>query len=273
MSEIPEPSTGHGGAGFGGPGDDGGSGTNELPEKFGRNLLANYGTVLVMLAVALLTTPLLTRGLGPERFGIWAMVGTIIPYLEVLELGFASTTIALLARHLASGEREGALAIVNTSFFVLIIPGMLCFVAAGGVALLLPYVTNIPPDQVVATRTLVLLLGFDMALSIPGDTFGGGIIALQRWDLLNASLAAVTLVQGLAWFLVIRMGGGLVALGIATVIPSFLGQFAVLRHVSSSAARPHIDPKSLRPKTGAIVCATLRLVLLLSGLFTRFAVF
>jgi O-antigen/teichoic acid export membrane protein len=202
------------------------SGDNALPEKFGRNVLANYGTVLVMLVVALFTTPLLARGLGPERFGIWAMVGSIIPYLEVLELGFASTTIAMLARHLASGEHAGAHAIVNTSLFLLIIPGVLCFAAAGGVALVLPHIVAIPSDQVTATRILVLLLGFDMALSIPGDTFGGGLIALQRWDLLNASLAAVTLVQGIAWFIVIQLGGGLVALGVATIVPSFLGQFA-----------------------------------------------
>jgi O-antigen/teichoic acid export membrane protein len=33
------------------------------------------------------------------------------------------------------------------------------------------------------------------------------------------------LVQGIGWFIVIRLGGGLVALGIATIIPSFIGQF------------------------------------------------
>ena len=201
-------------------------GGDDVPLRFYRNVLTNYGNVFALLLVALLTTPLLTHGLGPERYGIWAMVGSIIPYLEILELGFASTTIVMLARHLASGESDRAEAILNTSLFLLIVPGLVCFGLACGVALALPHVVHIAPDQVSAARTLVILLGIDMAFSIPLDTFGGGLIALQRFDLLNATLTAVILCQALGWFIVIRLGGGLVALGLVTVGVSLLGQAA-----------------------------------------------
>ena len=166
-----------------------GDGDDALPARFRRNVLANYANVLALLAVTLFTTPLLTHGLRPERFGIWAIVGAIIPYLEILELGFARDH-----RHHdgeAHGRRETdrVQAIVNTSLFVLIIPGLLCFGLACVVAMILPHVVTIVPNQVAeSTRILVLLLGFDMAVSIPGDTFGGGLVAMQRYDLLNASL-------------------------------------------------------------------------------------
>jgi O-antigen/teichoic acid export membrane protein len=195
-----------------------------FPIKFRRNVLANYANMLALLLVALLTTPLLAHGLGPQRFGIWAMVGAIIPYLEILELGFASTTVAMLARHIGGEDHDRVHAIFNTSLFVLIIPGVLCFGVACGIAAVLPHILTIEPSQVRETQILILLLGFDMAVSIPGDTFGGGLIAMQRFDLLNASLAAVTLLQALCWFLVIHFGGGLVALGIVTVGVSLLGQ-------------------------------------------------
>ncbi|MFZ0248362.1 MAG: oligosaccharide flippase family protein [Acidimicrobiales bacterium] len=212
MSDAPEPR----------PDDSGGS----VPLGFKRSVLTNYGNVIALLVVALLTTPLLTHGLGPERYGIWAMVGSIIPYLEILELGFASTTIVMLARHMASGDSESAQAILNTSLFLLIVPGLVCFGLACGVAVVLPHVVTITPSQVGAARTLVILLGIDMAFSIPSDTFGGGLIALQRWDLLNATLVAVILGQALGWFIVIRLGGGLVALGLVTVGVSLVGQLA-----------------------------------------------
>lgn len=214
-------------------------GESALPAKFRRNVFANYGNALALLVVALFTTPLLTHGLGPERFGIWAMVGAIIPYLEILELGFATTTVAMMARHIASGEPDRVQAIVNTSLFVLMVPGLLCFGAACAIAVILPVVVHIDPSQVAAARILVLLLGFDMAVSIPGDTFGGGLIALQRFDLLNMSLACVTLTQAIGWFVVIRLGGGLVALGIVTVAVSLLGQLS--RYVMFRRLLPHVS--------------------------------
>jgi O-antigen/teichoic acid export membrane protein len=195
-----------------------------LPWNFRRNVMANYGNIAALLVVSLLTTPLLAHGLGAERFGIWAMVGAIIPYLEILELGFAATTVTMTARHIASGDSRRVEAIVNTSLFVLVVPGLACFALACGVAAVLPHIVDIVPSQVVPARILILLLGFDMAVSIPGDTFGGGLVALQRFDLLNASLAAVTVVPALGWFVVIHQGGGLVALGVVTVTVSFVGQ-------------------------------------------------
>ena len=189
-------------------------------------MLSNYGSMLALLVMALFTTPALTHGLGPERFGIWAMVGAIIPYLEVLELGFASTTVAMVTRHMASGESDRVKAILNTSFFLLMIPGLICFVIACAIAVILPHVAHIDPSQVRDTQILVLLLGFDMAVSIPADTFGGVLIARHRFDLLNASLACVTLLQALSWIIILRLGGGLVALGVATVAVSLLGQVA-----------------------------------------------
>ena len=47
-----------------------------------------------------------------------------------------------------------------------------------------------------------------MALSIPMDTFGGAISALQRFDLLNYSLIAVTVSQAIGWVIVLSCTEG-----------------------------------------------------------------
>ena len=68
-----------------------------------------------------------------------------------------------------------------------------------------------------------------MALSIPMDTFGGALSALQRFDLLNYSLIAVMVAQAVGWVVVlVAVHGGLIALGIVTVAISLVGQVARL---------------------------------------------
>ena len=60
------------------------------------------------------------------------------------------------------------------------------------------------------------------------DTFGGTLIALQRFDLLNYSLIAVVVAQAIGWVVVLWLHGGLIALGIVTVAISLVGQVARL---------------------------------------------
>ena len=42
-----------------------------------------------------------------------------------------------------------------------------------------------------------------MALSIPMDTFGGALTAMQRFDLLNYTLITVVLAQAVGWVVVL----------------------------------------------------------------------
>jgi O-antigen/teichoic acid export membrane protein len=179
------------------------------------------------VVVGFLTTPFLTHQLGIVRFGVWALIGSLIPYLELLELGFASATIAFVTKHLELDDDDMVHATLNTSFLILSILGLISFVIVVIGAIFLPHlITSIPKGLINQARVLLLLLAFDMAVSIPMDTFGGALCALQRFDLLNFSQIAVTVAQAIGWVIVLSLHGSLVDLGIVTVAISLVGQFA-----------------------------------------------
>jgi O-antigen/teichoic acid export membrane protein len=197
------------------------------PANYTRNVVSTYVNAIVLAVVALVVTPVLTHHLGVVRFGVWALIGSLIPYFELLELGFANSTITYVARHRESGGNDVIHRTLNTSFFVLMVPGFLAAGAAVIVAVFLPdIVTSIPHDVINQARILLLLLAFDMAVSIPGDTFGGALIAIQRYDVVNTTLAIVTVLQAVAWVIVLELHGGLIALGIVTVALSLCGQLS-----------------------------------------------
>ena len=221
-----------------------GSARSRLPARFGWSAVSNFATTGVMLAVALITTPILTRHLGPEQFGIWVLVGATLAYVELLDLGFGGAVVSAVARVSAADDDDELDRTLNSAFFLLLGLGVLALVIAALAALVLPAVMNLSGSLERTAQELLLLLGFDMAMSIPMDTFGCGLVALQRYDLLNATLVVVIICQAVAWTIVLANGGGLLALGIVTVAISLVGQgsrYVLLRRLipsfSLSAAR------------------------------------
>ena len=194
-----------------------------------RNVITSYICAVVLAGVGFLTTPVLTHQLGILRYGVWALIGSLIPFLEILELGFANATVAFVSRHLEMDDNDKVGATLNTSFLCLSALGLIAFSGVLVFAYFLPeIIPTIPKSLVGQAQFLLLLLAFDMALSIPMDTFGGALNALQRFDLLNYSLIAVTVAQAIAWVIVLELHGGLIALGVVTVAISLVGQFSRL---------------------------------------------
>jgi len=223
----------------------------QMPERFGRNTLSSFALSIVTVLVALIATPVLTEHLGHEEYGIWVLVASIVGYLELLELGLAGTTVTFIGRHHASGDHKALEQTINTSFFTLAVLGGAALVVAAFVAVILPSLVHVSPGLVTTTRALVIILGIDIAASIPMDTFGGGLVALHRFEMLNATLIAVTIARAIAWILVLANGGGLLELGIVTVALGLVGQAArfVLfkRLVPALSVHPrHVDRDLLR---------------------------
>jgi len=181
---------------------------------------------MVALVVGVVTTPVLTHHLGLRGYGVWVLTLSVISYLEVLELGLGNTTVVFVARHASTGDDDALERTVNTSFVVLCSLGVVALVVAVVLSLVLPGAIHVEGHLRDQAHWLLILLGFDMAVSIPMDTFGGGLTALQRFDLVSGSLTVVLVCQAVSWVLVLTNGGGLIALGISTIVISLVGQFA-----------------------------------------------
>jgi O-antigen/teichoic acid export membrane protein len=229
-----------------------------LPARYRRNVVSTYLVTGTTALVALVMTPVLARGLGAEGYGIWVLVASFALYLELLELGFGKVAPKEVAGAAALGDDARVRASIATAFWILAALGAVALLVALLVAAVFPALFDIDPGLRTAAQILVLLILVDLAVSIPLDTFGGVLMGLQRFDLLNWTLVTVVVGQAIAWSLVILLGGGLVWLGVVTVALSLGGQLAryvlargLVANVSLSPRR--IDRSLLRPFTGLSV--------------------
>ncbi len=214
-----------------------------LPIRYRRNVVSSYLATGVIAVAALVTTPILARGLGPEGYGIWVLVASFALYLELLEFGFGKATPKFVAEYAARSDDRAVRATIATSFWILATLGALAVIVGAVIAALFPAIFGISDDLQSAAQILILLVLVDLAISIPADTFGGVLMGLQRFYLVNVTLVAVTIAQAIGWTVVLALDGGLVELGIVTVALSLFGQLA--RYV---LARRHVPDLSIKPR-------------------------
>ena len=224
----------------------------KLPARFRLNVISGYARTVVASLTSLVTIPVLANGLGKQAYGVWVIVDSFAAYREILQLGFAKATPKYVAEYQATGRHERVRAAVATSFWILAVPGLVALVAGAGFAVVFPGLFNLEGTLATAAQGVVLIVTVNVALSMPCDAFGGTLIGLQRFDILNWTLIAVLLVQVVGMIAAMAAGGGLVVLGIVVAVPNLLGQLwrylIIRRHIPGLRIGPrHVDRTLIRP--------------------------
>lgn len=226
-----------------------------IPSRFRRNVASNYLNTATLTVVALVGTPILVRGLGQTEYGIWVLVGSTAAYFDLFNLGFGRASVKYVAEYHARGDHERVRRTLATAFLLLAVPAALALAAGVGLAFAIPHLFDIPPRLHGATTILVILISVDVAFSLATDVSGGALTALQRYDILNATIIAVLVLQTTAWAVLLALGYGIVALGVATAALGLAGQLARLilarRLIPGASLAPRLFDRSLvRPLAG-----------------------
>jgi O-antigen/teichoic acid export membrane protein len=198
--------------------------------QLGRNILSNWGTYAVSLAVGFLISPVLVHKLGDTAYGIWAFSLQLGAYLSVLDLGVRIALTRYITHYHAKNEMDH----VHEAFSV----GVTALGSLGIVSLLvtivlvhfLPNIVHVPIGMQSVARWALFLIGIQVALSFPGAIFAGMLAALSRYDLLNATVITISVAKGLLIWLLLTNGHGLLAVAIVSLVTgcaTFALQFAL----------------------------------------------
>mgnify|MGYP003339009902 CR=1 FL=1 len=79
----------------------------------------------VMIVVTFFMTPILVKGLGDDRYGIWVFVESIIKYLALFDLGVTAAVVKYVAKFNATEDRDEVNRIYSTSIAIFSSLGLL----------------------------------------------------------------------------------------------------------------------------------------------------
>src|SRR3954451_18023193 len=82
--------------------------------RFFVGVLWNWAGVVVTTAIGLLLTPYTAGKLGGERYGIWALVFSLVEDVWFFVLGFNTSVTQFVAKYRARDEADNINRVINT---------------------------------------------------------------------------------------------------------------------------------------------------------------
>jgi O-antigen/teichoic acid export membrane protein len=178
------------------------------------NVIANWTTFLISAVVGFLLTPFIVRTLGPEAYGAWVLLASLVGYLGILDLGVQGAVTRYVAAHHSAARHDEAGHLVSAA--------LVLFGFSGAVAILLTatFATfgldylDLPPDLQDVARSILMIAGLNLAVSLVSGVFGGTVVGVQRFEVVNSVYVASSIARALAIVVCLSAGGRLLTLAL-----------------------------------------------------------
>lgn len=151
--------------------------------------ILSYVNIIATIVVGLVYTPIMLRLLGQSEYGLYSLMGSLVGYLSVLDMGLGNTIVRYTAKNRADGtaEIEGKL---NALF--LFIYSIIGIVALGVGLVLYANIENLfgatlSMGEMHRARSMMLLLIFNVAVSFPLSIFSSIMQAYERFIFLRVT--------------------------------------------------------------------------------------
>jgi O-antigen/teichoic acid export membrane protein len=220
------------------------------PARFRRRVLINTaatgaGNVWAMV-VALVSLPLLLRGLGVTAFGTWTLLQTlsvVSGWLSLADLGIGTATTKAVAERAALDDRPGLSRVVGSALSLYLGLGSLSALVLVSIGpSVLPRIFSTPMPLRDDLRVAIALFAVQVLFDLLTQAGVACLEGLQRTDISRAIDAARrTLVAG-ATATVALAGGGLRGVALASLLASVAGTviaaLVLLRHLPARSFVP-----------------------------------
>lgn len=155
-------------------------------KSIARNTILNFGGLSLPLLVGVAVMPIITRNMGPTRFGLLGLTLALLEYSGLFDLGLGRATTKHVAEKIAKGDDKVSHLIVGS------IVSQMAFGIFGGIlfALAAPFLANhvfvIPDNMKGEAISVFRVLGALTPVTLLLVSLRGVLEAAHRFDLSNA---------------------------------------------------------------------------------------
>jgi len=202
-----------------------------LRKRIIMNAGSNWVGMFVNAAIGFFLVRIIWRSLGPDGFGVWALLSTGLRYPMIFENAFSLSTNRFVAFYRNDSNQMNRF--ISASFVILLGLAVLTVVI---IALLSFYVsrifTAIPNELAAEAQTTCILVGITLALKMIESVFSGTLRGYQRDTRVNFVIITSNMFRAIMTVLLLIVWKSIIAVQLAFMISaavSLLLMFIICR--------------------------------------------
>ncbi len=182
------------------------------------NALSNWLSFFVNALIGFFLTPFIIRHVGKTGYGIWVLVGTIVGYYGLLNLGVSAAIHRYVARYTAREDYEMLNRVVNTALAMFSSIALVIVIATLVFAGQITHFFNVPPENQQNFIYLLYILGFSVSITFPAEVFGAVVVARENYLPFNIFTSINRIIYAIATIAMLSAGWGLLGIGTAQLL-------------------------------------------------------
>lgn len=195
-----------------------------LSKEIKGGALLSYATIFATNIVGIVLTPYIIKSLGASEYGLYTMIGAFVGYLTVLDFGINNSIIRFVAKYRAEKDQKGEENFLAISFIIYAVISM-CIILLGSLGYL--YVEELFGDTLTAeqlnkAKVMVLILIFNVAITIPGGAFNAICMAYETFTLPKAVNLVKYLLRSILVVVILYYEGDSVSMVIVDTIMNLI---------------------------------------------------
>lgn len=226
-----------------GPAEPAGAALPQAAPSLARNTVLNVLARIALVLSAIVTTPIVFARLNPAEYGVYVLALSLGGMTGVLDLGLMPAVVMVLSQAWHADDRRGMQRDLSSAFTLFLVIGI---TVGGALALVTPWVVtdllHISPPQRESAEIALWLAAGGFALSMWFAVFEAVPIALERYGLIAARTAVLSVMTTVAIIVCALKGGGLQGLMIVNVLSSAAGLVLFYRVSRSLLPFLHFRP-------------------------------
>jgi O-antigen/teichoic acid export membrane protein len=213
------------------------------------NAISNWISFGIIVATGIILTPIITEQLGKTGYGIWSLVGSLIGYYGLLNLGVGSAITRYIARYTAQRNEVALNEVVSTVFTLFIITGLVATAFSFFFAAQIAVFFNVKPELTNDFKTLVWIIGLATGIGFSNEALAAISNAREHFVSTNIVRIASILLRASLTIIFLNLGYGLISVAIAPLISTIASTFANIYLYKKYASDIKIGFKHANRKT------------------------
>ena len=182
--------------------------------------ILSYVNIIAGLAVGLGYTPVMIRLLGQSEFGLYSLIGSLVAYLSVLDMGLGNTIVRYVSKNRAVGDKKSESELNGLFLTVYSVIGLITLIIGSILYFNIEnmFGNTLSLDQIGRAKIMMILLIFNIAISFPLSVFASLMQAYERFVFLRIFNIISVLLKPIIALPFLFMGYGAVTLVVTATI-------------------------------------------------------